>query len=178
GRGSWAGSPSPACTSFTRTVFEVGICQTLASYVSMQTLPTFTESGGHLSVPAPAGTAATRQTAVQPTTMDLRNPFMVLPSLFPPHPASRSWAAEPAAVVPTRPRALPARPSGRRPARRPLRRGRSNRANNVRSGRGLRARPAHDPHDRRPHRDDGISIRAYGRRLGYGLPAGFWQRLA
>src|SRR5262252_8469146 len=73
----------PACTSFTSAVFEDGICHTLASYVSMQTLPTFTESGGHLSVPAPADTAATRQTAVQPTTMYLRNPVMVLPSLSP-----------------------------------------------------------------------------------------------
>jgi len=31
----------------------------------MQLLPTFTESGGHLSVPAVTGTAATTQTAVQ-----------------------------------------------------------------------------------------------------------------
>src|SRR5215469_13225890 len=73
----------PACTSFTSAVFEGGICQTLASYVSMQTFPTFTESGGHLSVPAPADSAAARQTAVQPTTMYLRNPVMVLPSLSP-----------------------------------------------------------------------------------------------
>src|SRR5262245_30674786 len=100
----------------------------------MHTVPTFTESGGHLTVPAPADTAAPRQTAVQPTTMYLRNPVMVLPSLSPPHPASRSWATEPAAVVPTRPRALPARPNGRRPARRPLQRGRSNRVNTVQSG--------------------------------------------
>src|SRR5262249_16905622 len=64
----------------------------------------------------------------------LRNPFMVSP-LSRPHPAPRSWAAEPAAVVPTRPRALPAGPNGRRPARRPLRRGRSNRVNNVHPGR-------------------------------------------
>ena len=53
----------PACTSFTSEVLEGGICHTLASLVSMQTFPTFTESGGHLRVPAPAGTAATRATA-------------------------------------------------------------------------------------------------------------------
>src|SRR5262245_45936405 len=40
--------------------------------------------------------------------------------LLPRDPASRSQAAERAAVVLTRPRALPARPNGRRPARRPL----------------------------------------------------------
>src|SRR5262245_28181533 len=48
----------------------------------MQLLPAFTESGGHLSVPAPAGTAAATPTAVQPMTMYLRTPFMVL-SAFP-----------------------------------------------------------------------------------------------
>src|SRR5262249_51371646 len=90
-------------------VFEGGICHTLASYVSMQAFPTFTESGGHLSVPPPAGTAATTETAVQPTTMYLRKPCMVH-LLSPPHPVSRSWAAERAAVLLTRPRALPARP--------------------------------------------------------------------
>src|SRR5262249_27611164 len=77
--------------------------------------------------------AATRQPAVQPTTMYLRNPVMVLPSRsrasgFP------ELAAEPAAVVPTKPRALPARPNGRRPARRPLTGGRSNRVNDVHPG--------------------------------------------
>src|SRR5262249_60278465 len=56
----------PACTSFTSPVFEGGISQRLASYVSMQTLPTFTESGGHLSVPDPADAAAARQTAATP----------------------------------------------------------------------------------------------------------------
>jgi hypothetical protein len=35
----------------------------------MQTFPTFTESGGHF--PAAAGTAAARQTPVQPTTIYL-----------------------------------------------------------------------------------------------------------
>jgi hypothetical protein len=54
-------------------------------------------------------------------------------SLSSPRSDFRSWAPEPAAVVPTRSRALPARPYGRRPARRPLRRGRSNRVNNVHS---------------------------------------------
>src|SRR5215468_8285890 len=100
----------PSCTFFTSAVFEGGICHTLASYVSMQTFPTFTESGGHLSVPAPAGTAAPRQTAVQPTTMYLRNAVMVSTCLSLRIPAYRSWAAERAAVVPTSPHALPARP--------------------------------------------------------------------
>ena len=36
--------------------------------------------------------------------------------------------------MPTRPRTLPARPNGQRPARRPLHLGRSNRVNNVHSG--------------------------------------------
>jgi hypothetical protein len=45
----------------------------------MQLVPTFTESGGHLSVPALAGTAATRQTAVYPTMVYLRTAFMVSP---------------------------------------------------------------------------------------------------
>src|SRR5262249_15750622 len=55
----------------------------LASYVSMQLVPTFTESGGHLSVPARAGAAATRHTTVQPMTTYLRTPGMVSPT-FPP----------------------------------------------------------------------------------------------
>src|SRR5262249_13261629 len=53
----------PACPFFTSEVLRGGIDQTLASYVSMQLFPTFTESGGHLSVAAPAGTATARQTA-------------------------------------------------------------------------------------------------------------------
>src|SRR5215510_1934584 len=55
----------------------------------MQLVPTFTESGGHLSVPATTGTAAARQTAAQPTTMYLRIPFMVTCPLSC-DPASRS----------------------------------------------------------------------------------------
>src|SRR5262245_59196207 len=58
-------------------VLVTGICHTLASYVSMQTFPTFTESGGHLSVRAPAGTAAARQAAAHPRTGDIRSRFMV-----------------------------------------------------------------------------------------------------
>jgi hypothetical protein len=54
----------PCCTIVTSVVFEGGICHKLASYVSMQTVPTATESGGHLSVPAQAGIAAARHTAV------------------------------------------------------------------------------------------------------------------
>src|SRR5262249_30920491 len=74
----------PSCTFFTSFVFAGSICHTLASYVSMQTFPTFTESGGHLSVPAPAGTATARQTAVQPPTMYLRNSLIVSPCCSPP----------------------------------------------------------------------------------------------
>ena len=44
----------------------------------MQTLPTFTESGGHLGVPAPADRAAS-QTMVHTTTEHLRIAFMVAP---------------------------------------------------------------------------------------------------
>ena len=53
----------PDCTCFTSAAFVGGICQTLASYVSTHTFPTFTESGGHLSVAARAAAAATSQTA-------------------------------------------------------------------------------------------------------------------
>ncbi len=53
----------PRRTRFVSSRFEGGICHTLASYLSMQTLPTFTESGGHLSVAARAGVAAARQMA-------------------------------------------------------------------------------------------------------------------
>lgn len=48
-------------------VLDGGICHTLASYVSMQAFPTFTESGGHLSVPAVAGTATA---SVSETTIE------------------------------------------------------------------------------------------------------------
>src|SRR5262249_22131312 len=54
----------PDCTSFTSTVFVGGICHTLASYVSMHTFPTLTESGGHLSVTARTGAATPRHMAV------------------------------------------------------------------------------------------------------------------
>src|SRR6266581_6309628 len=37
----------PACTLLTSVVFEGSICHTLASYLSTQVGPTFTESGGH-----------------------------------------------------------------------------------------------------------------------------------
>src|SRR5262249_54100490 len=56
----------PCCTFFTRTVLDGGICHTLASYVSMQTFPTFTESGGHRSVPACAE-IPNEQSATKPT---------------------------------------------------------------------------------------------------------------
>src|SRR5215475_3301188 len=74
----------PACTSFTSAVFEGGICHTLASYVSMQTLPTFTESGGHLSVPAPADPAAARHTTATRTMPNTEGVFMVLTCPLPP----------------------------------------------------------------------------------------------
>jgi hypothetical protein len=60
---SFASVALPDCTCFTSAVFVGGIYQTLASYVSMHTFPTFTESGGHLSVAARAAAAAASQTA-------------------------------------------------------------------------------------------------------------------
>src|SRR5262249_48531365 len=78
----------------------------------MQVVPTFTESGGHRSA-APAGTAVTRQRAVQPTTVQLRTPFMVSPVPVLPIPlADRASAAERTATVATVSRALFARGSG------------------------------------------------------------------
>src|SRR6516165_2913973 len=65
----------PACTLLTSAeLFTGSINQTLSSYLSMQALPTRTESGGHGLKPADAAVA--RQTAIQPTTMYLRNAFM------------------------------------------------------------------------------------------------------
>src|SRR5262249_57940190 len=69
----------PSCTFFTSFVFVGSIFHTLASYVSMQTFPTFTESGGHLSVPAPAGMSTARHTAAAPPRPQLRQYFTILP---------------------------------------------------------------------------------------------------
>ena len=54
----------PVCTFFTSDVFgRVDLPHARLVEVDAE-VPTFTESGGHLSVPAPAGTAAARQTAM------------------------------------------------------------------------------------------------------------------
>jgi hypothetical protein len=59
-----------------------------------KTLPTFAESGGHLSVPAPAGTAATRQTVVELL------PRLPAPASLPHRGGSSSWSSR--CVTPSR----------------------------------------------------------------------------
>ena len=68
----------PFCTFLMSPVFEGAIDQTLASYLSTQTLPTLTESAAHLSVAACGDPAQITLNAAKPAIQTVRVIWFVL----------------------------------------------------------------------------------------------------